>query len=80
MAKKTAKQTKPLSRLELIKQIDKERNSAVICYVTGDRENFSAKIGDDVIPLFFRHLEIIGNRDNMAPRYFVWVTDINKIR
>lgn len=65
MAKKTAKQTKPLSRLELIKQIDKERNSAVICYVTGDRENFSAKIGDDVIPLFFRHLEIIGNRDNI---------------
>ncbi|MCX7000255.1 MAG: hypothetical protein NT106_08190 [Candidatus Sumerlaeota bacterium] len=65
MAKKTTKQTKPASRLELIKQIGKERNSAVICYVTGDRENFNTKIGEDVIPIFFRHLELISNRNNI---------------
>ena len=65
MAKKLTKQTKGLSRLELIKRIEKERNSAVICYITGDRENFNTKIGDDVIPIFFRHLELIGNRDNI---------------
>jgi hypothetical protein len=62
MAKKLTEQ---ISRLELIKQIEKERNSAVICYVTGDRANFNTKIGDDVIPIFFRHLELIGNRDNI---------------
>lgn len=66
MSKKLSKQAKPLSRLELIKQIEKECNSAVISYVTGDRENFSTKIGDDVIPIFFRHLELIGNKDNIA--------------
>lgn len=59
------KQLKSLSRLELIKQIEKERNSAVICYITGDKNQFSAKIGDDVIPTIFRHLELIGNRNNI---------------
>ncbi len=62
---KQPKQLKSLSRLELIKQIEKDRNSAVICYITGDREKFSTKIGDDVIPILFRHLELIGNRENI---------------
>ena len=59
------KQLKSLSRLELIKQIEKERKSAVICYITGDKNQFSTKIGDDVIPILFRHLELIGNRNNI---------------
>lgn len=54
-----------LSRVELIEQIEKERQSAVICYVTGDKDKFSTKIGDDVIPILFRHLELIGNKDNI---------------
>jgi len=65
MAKKQIRQSKSLSRLELIKQIEKERNSAVISYVTGDRDKFSTKIGDDIIPILFRHLELIGNRENI---------------
>lgn len=65
MPKKSQKQSKTLSRLELIKQIEKERSSAVICYVTGDRDKFSTKIGDDVIPILFRHLKLIGKRDNI---------------
>jgi len=68
MPKKQTKQVKlveTLSRLELIKQIGKERDSAVITYMTGDRPNFSTKIGDDVIPILFRHLELIGKRDNI---------------
>jgi len=63
--KKQSKQFKSLSRLELIKQIEKERSSAMICYITGDRDKFSTKIGDDVIPILFRHLELIGNRENI---------------
>ena len=59
------KQSKPLSRLELIKQVEKQRDSAVICYIAGDKNQFSTKIGDDVIPILFRHLELIGNKDNI---------------
>ncbi|MEA1995781.1 MAG: hypothetical protein U9N18_06540 [Campylobacterota bacterium] len=59
------KQFKSLSRIELIKQIEKERNSAVICYITGDRDKFSTKIGDDIIPILFKHLELIGDRENI---------------
>lgn len=65
MIKKQSKQSKTLSRLELIKQIEKERDSVVICYITGDRDKFSAKIGDDVIPILFRHLELIGKKENI---------------
>ena len=68
MPKKQTKQVKPveaLTRSELIKQIGKERNSAVITYITGDRPNFSTNIGDDVIPILFRHLELIGEKDNI---------------
>lgn len=59
------KQSKSLSRVDLIKQIEKERKSAVICYITGDKNKFSTKIGDDVVPILFRHLELIGNKDNI---------------
>lgn len=59
------KQSKSLSRQKLIKQIEEERNSAVICYITGDKNKFSTKIGDDVIPILFRHLELIGNKNNI---------------
>jgi len=59
------KQSDSLLRVQLIEQIEKERKSAVICYITGDKDKFSTKIGDDVIPILFRHLGLIGNRDNI---------------
>jgi len=65
MPKKLTKQLKSSSRLELIKQIEKERNSTVICYITGDRDKFKTQIGEDVIPILFRHLECIGKKDNI---------------
>ena len=64
MAKQFPK-SKSLSRLDLIKQIEQERGSKVVCYITGDRDKFSTKIGDDVIPILFRHLELIGNTNNI---------------
>jgi len=54
-----------MDRLEYIKQLGKIRDSAIISYITGDRENFNTKIGDDVIAIFYRHLELIGNKDNI---------------
>ena len=63
--------TKSSKRLELIKQIEKQRNSKVICYVTGDRDsrlpriNIRTQVGEDVIPILFRHLELIEKKDNI---------------
>lgn len=65
MPKKQQGQSRLPSRLTLIKQIEKERNSAVICYITGDRDRFNTKIGEDIIPILFRHLELIGKKDNI---------------
>lgn len=53
------------SRVELIEKIEKARNSHIISYITGDRDKFNTKIGEDVIPLLFRHLELIGNQDSI---------------
>jgi len=44
-------------RLEMIKEIERRRNSSVICYITGDRENLNTRIAPDVIPIIYRHLE-----------------------
>lgn len=54
------------NRLKLIKQIQEELNAAVICYITGDRENLSTRIAPDVIRIFFRHLEDIGHQENIC--------------
>ncbi len=47
-------------RLELIKKISELRDSAVICYITGDRENVNTRIAPDVTQVFYRHLEMMG--------------------
>ncbi len=46
--------------LELIKKISELRDSAVICYITGDRENVNTRIAPDVTQVFYRHLEMMG--------------------
>lgn len=47
-------------RVELIKKIAEMRGSAVLTYITGDRENVNTRIAPDVTQVFFRHLEMIG--------------------
>jgi len=49
-------------RLKVIQKIARLRESAVICYLTGDRENVNTRIAPDVLPVFYRHLEMIGRR------------------
>lgn len=46
-------------RLDLIRDISSRRNSALICYITGDRENINTRIAPDVTPIIYRHLEMI---------------------
>lgn len=48
-------------RYELIKQIENERSSRVICYLTGDRKGFETKIGMDVFAYFYELLTKIGH-------------------
>jgi len=44
------------SRRKLMTEIEKERDSNVICYVGGDRHNVSTRIAPDILPVFFKHL------------------------
>ncbi len=52
-------------RLELIHQIQVSRNSNVISYVTGDRENINTRIAPDVIRVFHKHLEKLGKSERI---------------
>ncbi len=47
-------------RLDLLAEIENIRDSSVICYITGDRENVSTRVAPDIIRIFFRHLEQFG--------------------
>jgi len=50
-------------RLALLQSIERERGSRVIAYITADREVLPTVIGSDVVPLFYQHLEKIGEVD-----------------
>ena len=47
-------------RLKLIEEIEKERHSKVIVYITGDRPGFETKIASDIFSLVFKHLSSFG--------------------
>lgn len=44
----------------IYKEIETLRNSKVIAYVTGDRQNMETQIAADVVDIFGKHLESIG--------------------
>lgn len=54
------------NRLQLISQLEDKLNTALICYITGDRENLSTRIAPDIIRVFYRHLEVIGKREKIS--------------
>ena len=47
-------------RQQLLRQIEKERRSNAILYVTGDRQGLETQIGQDIIDLFVDHLDALG--------------------
>lgn len=53
-------------RIKLIAQLEEQLQTAIICYITGDRENLSTRIAPDIIRVFYRHLEIIGPRKTIT--------------
>jgi hypothetical protein len=46
-------------RQTLIRQMESETNSRLICYVTGDRRGLETKIAGDTLPLIYDHLRSI---------------------
>lgn len=53
-------------RVELIKQIEEERNSKVICYVTSDRKGMSARIAGDIVPIVHKHAKAFAGRGRIS--------------
>lgn len=49
----------------LIEAIEAERNSRVVTFFTGDRENQQIQIGDDAQPILAEHLARIGQTDRL---------------
>ncbi len=49
-------------RVDILQKIGRIRNSVVLSYITGDRENVSTRIAPDVVRVIYSHLEIIGNQ------------------
>lgn len=47
-------------RIALIEQIERERGSRLICYVTSDRQNADAGVAKDAMPYFYEHLRTFG--------------------
>ena len=49
-------------RHAIISEIEKERGSKVICYLTGDRQGLEARIGMDIFPFFYNLLSKVGKQ------------------
>jgi len=50
------------TRMQIIKDIEKKRDSRILVYITGDRRGLETKIGMDVFPIFHEHLMRIGKQ------------------
>lgn len=53
-------------RKNFYEKIERERNSKVIAYVTGDRPGMGAQIGADAPDIFLEHLDAIGKVDRIS--------------
>ncbi len=53
-------------RIELYKQIEAERDSKLLVYITSTRSNLGTQIANDVLPKFTEHLDKIGDTDKIT--------------
>lgn len=61
-------------QIEIIRKIEEERNSKVICYITADRPHLNVKISSDVVRLIYNHLLSFPN-DTKSIDFFIYSTD-----
>lgn len=59
-------------RIGLIKGIEEKRGSKVIAYITSDRQNLSAQIAGDVIPLIHRHILAFPDGSKKKLDFFIY--------
>lgn len=48
-------------RIDLYRKIEEDRESKLLVYITGDRQNLETKIASDVLKFFLEHLDLIGS-------------------
>lgn len=53
-------------RLELYKQLESERNSKLLVYITSTRGNLETQIANDILPKFTEHLDKIGDTQKIT--------------
>lgn len=54
------------NRIELYKQIEAERNSKLLVYVTSTRGGLETQIANDILPKFTEHLDKLGDTDKIT--------------
>lgn len=55
-----------MKRKQLIKNLEKERKSRLITYITGERKPFRTQIAQDVVPLLSEQLDYIGKEKKIS--------------
>ena len=50
-----------VDRLELYNQLEEQRNSKLLVYVTSTRQGLETQIANDILPKFSEHLDSIGD-------------------
>ena len=59
-------ESKKEDRIQFIKEIEKERKSRLLIYITGDRRSLETRIAGDIIPIIYEQLILnIGSVDNI---------------
>lgn len=53
-------------RIELYKQIEAERNSKLLVYITSTRGGLETQIANDILPKFTEHLDKLGDTDKIT--------------
>ena len=53
-------------RIELYKQIEAERNSKLLVYVTSTRGGLETQIANDILPKFTEHLDMLGDTEKIT--------------
>lgn len=54
------------NRIELYKQIETERKSKLLVYITSTRSGLETQIANDILPKFTEHLDKLGDTDKIT--------------
>ena len=55
-----------VDRLNLYKSLEEQRNSKLLVYITGTRPGLETQIANDILPMFSKHLDSIGDSEKIS--------------